>query len=1073
METLVPKSMICIPLIVKGRVIGTLSLDNVSTNDAFRVEDVELLSSFADQAANAIENSRLYKETHSREQLLTALDEASRHIRAEKEPAKLLHEIVRLGSELMGCTAGGLFIDYPHIEELELTATYGLPGNLIGFRLPYKGPIGQVAQSGTFQIISAYSDRPDREAVFEHLDFKTVVVLPLRYAGEVEAVLFVADNTGLHEFDRNDREIIERFAAQASIALHTSRLMDKEQRRFSQLAILHRISDYIQKARDLDKILHVVLTGVTAGYGLGFNRAGLLLLDEEGKNLVGRMGIGYLEEAEAREDWEQHQKRGLEDFGKYLEASEQGILPPTPVNKNLRLVHLPVKHEKSDVFSRTVLMRRWALITREELGELSPDFVQAFEPALPLIVVPMIVQGRVIGLLVADNKFTHTPITQEDINSLMTFANTAAIAINNVQLLRDAEVAREKISASFKASGALVASRDPEQVLRTIVDQAHVATGALWISLVLIDELNQVRDLITTRKGGRPPIERLIRENGISIEVMRTGKTAVFRNVPEEKKRVNPRMIELGVKAALCMPLSLRGKQIGVMWIHYDESRHFPGYEIEAMQLYVNQAAIAYDNARRMEELEHMRMAAEVMSGALELPHVLQQIVESATDVLQADSSAVWSYNNVRDYFISEELVAFGIPKDELERFRKREPKKGGTADTLMDRGWIGITDVFDPKYDFMGPSTVELLKKIGTKSFQGAALKVGKEKLGVLYVNYNRSRSFTKDDQRTLETFAYHAALALKKARLLDQVGKARDTAKVFAQVSILEDLRTTLNSIVRGTQEVLDCDAVTLYTYDQELDEFGFPPATVGVQNEQEVFKLGRVAKQSVVRNILALEKPHEADDASLDPLMKGRFITREKVKSSVGIPLQVGDRKVGVMFVNFRSSHRFTADESANIELFANQAAVAIRNAQLHSEIQKRADALERLYESGRIITSTLTLNETLDRIVEQALRIIRIGHQHEGCFSHIALLAGDKLEFVATHPEGMLARMKKEVEIDFNSSLKIGIVGYTVSTGQSQNIGDVGKNPDYIQTNEHIRSQLSVPLGIGEQVIGAWH
>ena len=84
------------------------------------------------------------------------------------------------------------------------------------------------------------------------------------------------------------------------------------------------------------------------------------------------------------------------------------------------------------------------------------------------------------------------------------------------------------------------------------------------------------------------------------------------------------------------------------------------------------------------------------------------------------------------------------------------------------------------------------------------------------------------------------------------------------------------------------------------------------VGVNEQTKVVMLSGVAKNSVVRNVLALEKAHEAEDVSSDSLMQGPFIFREKIKSSVGIPLQVGDRKVGVMFVNYRSHHRFTVEE-----------------------------------------------------------------------------------------------------------------------------------------------------------------
>ncbi|HPO87483.1 MAG TPA: GAF domain-containing protein [Candidatus Hydrogenedentes bacterium] len=688
------------------------------------------------------------------------------------------------------------------------------------------------------------------------------------------------------------------------------------------------------------------------------------------------------------------------------------------------------------------------------------------------ICVPLRIKGKVIGTLSLDNVTFYNAFHNSDIELLSTFADQAAIAIDNARLFQEAKVAQEKIRASFEASNALVSSQPTKQLLEEIIRQAQKAAGASWVSVVLMDELGFARNLYTTGSDNKVDIEKVVRPDGITMQVMRTGRFEKIEDTNQQLNRVNPRMFYNKVAAALCVPFSVQGKQIGVVWIHYNEPRHFSDHEIEAIHLFVNQAAVAFDSARRMEELGHMRKAVEAMTSALEPSQVLQQVVESASEVLQSDSSTIWSYDNVRNQFITEELVAHGISPIDLESFRKNKPKKDGTARTVMEQGWIGISDISDSKYNFMGPSTVELLKSIGAKSFQGVALKVSNEELGVLYANYNRPRRFTDEDRRTLETFAYHAALALKKARLLEQVGKARDVAKVVAQVSVLEDLKYTLNSIVRGTQDALHCDVVTLYTYDQDQDEFSFPPTMVGVEKKTGVLKLGRVADQSVIRNILALEEAHVAEDASSDSLMQGPFVIRENIKSSVGIPLQVGDRKVGVMFVNYRSHHRFTTDESTNIVLFANQAAVAIRNAQLHSETKKRAETLAGLYKAGKAITSTLAVNEVLTRIAEQALHIVGTDSQ-KGCFSHVALLDGDILRFVAGFPLEIIDDLKQNVgEINLQRDTQKGIAGLAVITGQSKNELDVSNDPNWIPLRENINihSQLSVPLKIGEQIIG---
>ena len=75
---------------------------------------------------------------------------------------------------------------------------------------------------------------------------------------------------------------------------------------------------------------------------------------------------------------------------------------------------------------------------------------------------------------------------------------------------------------------------------------------------------------------------------------------------------------------------------------------------------------------------------------------------------------------------------------------------------------------------------------------------------------------------------------------------------------------------------------------------------------------------------------------------------------MRSCVIIPLRVGRKRVGVMFINYHQPHQFTPDEVTSIDIFAYQAAVAIHNAQLYDQVQRRANTLQTLYEAGGAIS-----------------------------------------------------------------------------------------------------------------------
>ncbi len=1015
------RSMAGIPIQHSGKAIGVLFVHSTVPH-RFGEHEVDLLSFLANQAALAIKNARLFEAESRRRREAETLRETALALTTTLDQQEIFERIL---SELQKVVPyDSASVQLLKDDRLEIIGGRGFPNlpDILGISFPIDGdnPNRVVMQRRAPFIVS--------DAPAEYEGFSQEPHIQADIHGWLGAPMLVGDRLiGMIALDKHQPgfyteehvRLAEAFAAQAAIAIENSRLFQAEREQREMAEALEEAAAIVSSTLDLDEVLDRILEQVERVVaGDAFN---IMLIENSIARVVRWRGYEGLEQVAERT---------------YPIAEVPGLLKMARTRETL-------------IIPDTAIDPDWVVLEGRE-------WIHSYVGA------PINVRGQVVGFLNV-NGTRPGQFAPADARRLEAFASHAATAIENAR-------AFAFLQSLYEASSAIIAPQDPERVLHTIVEKACDVVNGWRTCATLVDENGTPTYLASV--GFEPNLELAtsIRPDGISVNVVGSGRPRFISDAIAERNEVHPKMIEQGVKAAACLPLGYGGKNIGVLWIHHTAPRLFSEAEKTALQIYANQAAVAYDKAQRIRKLEQMRKAAEAMAGALDLQQVLQQIVEGAKEVLQADSSAIWSYDNIRNQFIPEELVAYGIHRDELERFRKREPKKGGTADTVMDQGWIGVTDVSDPQYDFMGPLTLELLDSIGAKSFQGIALRIGDEKLGVLYVNYNRPRSFTDEGRRTLETFAYQATLALKKARLLEQVSKARDTARVVAEVSVLEDLRSTLNSIAGGTQDALDCDAVTLYTYDQIRDEFEFPPAMVGVRDTGEVLKFGLVVRESVIRRILALDGAYVAEDAPSDPVVSGAFVRREDVKSSVSIPLKVGDRKVGVIFVNYRSRHRFTGEELTNIELFAYQAAVAIRNAQLYEETIRRATALQILYEAGKAVTSTLAPDEILDRIVEQACRITG-AHGKRARFSHLALVERNRLSFEAAYPPEHLSGLQRGVgDIDLKQDEHIGVTGWAVKTGQSQLVDDVTQYPDYIEYDSETRSELAVPIKLEEEMIG---
>jgi PAS domain S-box-containing protein len=169
---------------------------------------------------------------------------------------------------------------------------------------------------------------------------------------------------------------------------------------------------------------------------------------------------------------------------------------------------------------------------------------------------------------------------------------------------------------------------------------------------------------------------------------------------------------------------------------------------------------------------------------------------------------------------------------------------------------------------------------------------------------------------------------------------------AKNVAQLTVFGNFNETINQVVNGTLALLNCDIVTLYPYNQTNGILRNPPTCAGDLLKPEGIKQRKsVEKSSVVYKMLRHEKPYIVKDTKNDKYFSStRFTHEEKIKSLIAIPLSVKNQKVGIMFIAYRKHHEFTDAEYNNIILVANQAAVAICNAQLLDEIELKKEALE---------------------------------------------------------------------------------------------------------------------------------
>lgn len=984
------QSMLIIPLRTKDRLLGLIDLGEMRSThrSSFSWERKELATAIANQIAVSLDHARLYGITERHRMLLKTLDEKSLQLRSDLDPQTLLARFVRDAADLVGFKAAAFFTDDPQSKELVLDVVHHLPRDLVGRRVGWgEGLVGRAAMRKRPLLKRGYSAWAPREELFAGQGFETAVAVPLRDADELNGVLFLGTDAPGTRLAGGDLEVLAQFAAHAGLAWRTSRLVSSEQRRLARLINLSDMSGYIESSKDVNTILRVLLTGITAGYALGFNRAAVLLLDETRTQLVGRAGVGYLNEADAHQDWERLYHLGLDNFSEFLRLLEQEALPPTPVNERVRGLLIPLDSgEENELFSRVInLQTHYIINDPARLAELPAAFREAIEPASPAAVVPLVARGEVLGLLFADTKFTQAQITGEVVESLLRFVSTVALNVHNVALLGQTRVRTDRLGRMREQTNARAESESPRQVLQYVAEQTLDVADASWVRLILIDPQGNKRSRIDWVAKAAHDLEiphvSVLRPDGISMTVMEQGRPVLVDDTEKRAEFVSSTALHEGSRAFACLPFYVQGQIVGVVWIHYAAPRQFNGFEVGNWQRYLNFAAGLYADARRrkrLDNLSRLHAASGALAATTTPKAVLDQIVRSARDVLRADYIIPWLYDPEQNRFAPVRSSVGRIPEQLWSEWRKHIPLPGGTADTIMRAGWVGVEDINDPEESQQLQDTTRQLVRsplIGASSFQGIALAAGREQLGVLYAIYKEPQFFADDDRENATAFANHVTLALKKSQVMEQLTRVNEAARTVAKVSVLGDKKRALKSIAKQVISVVGCGAVVLFVYDKTTAKLEHPPTMMWVRNKKRASADDEVRRDSIVYDILRRRTPYRAENIPEDPLFKGkRFAEHERIKACLAVPLWVegqgdGDAasEVGVIFINYRKPHRFTDAEMEIIELFANQTAIAIHNMQLYEERVRRLGEQKALVDlSGEMLRTNDSL-KTLRRAV----------------------------------------------------------------------------------------------------------
>jgi GAF domain-containing protein len=555
--------------------------------------------------------------------------------------------------------------------------------------------------------------------------------------------------------------------------------------------------------------------------------------------------------------------------------------------------------------------------------------------------------------------------TDKQIALLQTFAHQAVIAIENVRLFDEVQARTRELSESLQQQTATadvlkVISRstfDLQTVLDTLVKSATRLCGA---DHALLFRRDGATCYLAANHGRSPQFEEYFKQHPITIgRGSLTGRTVLegkVIHIPDAQSDPEYTMNELTkldpFRTMLGVPLLREGNPIGVITLTRAIVRPFTKQEIQLVTTFADQAVIAIENTRLLNELreslQQQTATADVLKvisrSTFDLQSVLDTLVESAVRLCEADIGHI-ARPKEEGFFQTQ--ASFGMSrelKDELERTPFKPGRGSVISRALLERATVQVLDAqTDPEYK------LSKAQKAGDyRTIIGAPLLREGTPIGVFGLGRYSVRQFTSKQIELLTTFADQAGIAIENTRLLNELRDSlqqqtatADVLKVISRTAF--DLQPIFDTLVENAVRLCEAERAFLFRFDGKLLRSA---ASYNVSPElSEFVDKNPIApgRHSISARAALERRTVHVPDIQDDPEYAYAVRDERPIRTTLAVPMLKGDALVGTITIYRLELKPFTDKQIALVETFADQAVIAIENVRLFNEIQDKNQQL----------------------------------------------------------------------------------------------------------------------------------
>lgn len=1086
-------AIVSLPLRVGNLVRGVMNIA-FAKPQAFDAEDLRFFDSLADHAAVALQNARLYEQV----EVLNEIGQRVTARAASENLDVLLPEVRTQIGRLMDVHNFSVALVDEEADRLDFR--FLIEKNRIRrrhWRLRAAGLEGRVL-AGNHSLLLTHQ-------VQQYCDEHAIILtghcprswlgVPLRIASKPEGVIIACSYEHENVYTREDERLLSAIADQIAGAIHATRAAERERQSAEQLAMLHRIgTELVRLAEENeDWLWRTTLTAATAHYALGFNRALLFLSEDGGRRLVGRAGVGHSARGSAQRDWRKDQRARL-NFDGFLERLRAGRLKQMPIDSNVRECKLDLSQD-SGVLSQALENGQIAIVPAAQAPERFPKkFIRQFG-VTDYAIVPIYSGGIVEGVVAVDNVHDHKPIRVDSLNHFATLLTQAWLTLDNHRQRQ----AREQLLDLNYTILAEVSNRSLRETLRLVCKAAKTLMGADLVAAYSVRpnvEPYQYDHDSSVWLGNQSqnPLRDKPRQKGLTAHILRSGILVVpdttihGRRYGEQKLDEHPFFQCEQIRAFIGIPIKdiISEEPFGVLYVDYRTPQTFSHQDRRQVEFFAGLAAVAMRTAREVQGARAGRDKAEAQS--LIQQRELTVLRDVLTDALTTDNvDTADSEERLARTVLNAAHKLVGVPDSRISLFLRDWQRTDAQNDNAgeiwrrFDRNEDGsLAKVFEITTTQMIRRPKALVQShdtdhASTHSIFDVPPKSGSMRMGFFTITNPRITNFTLARQTTMERLAAVTALALDNAHRQEHLRTVLDVAKaVLAPVSLNDTLQAIEDASRRAAPGL---SALTIWHKEPESDKIVLGPR-FGI-NDESAMTTQPPGSESRVWKVMNNPDAIWATDAIAEPKLIGRFVRDEHIKSAVAFPLRAERDVVGAMFFNYRQRHVFTSEEMALLPIFAEIAALSIRDATVLEATRKQTERLEKQTERldaalgiTEAVGTTLDLGETLRKVMR---RVSELFPKAKPCVltynqeDHALEFRSESMDFYPIDNPDYYGL--KQVKVN-GTSIASRVARHSLETQKEEheNIPDISVPKDYLALNSKTRSEFCISLMSGGRLLG---